>query len=119
MTSAYNFIRDINGYNGFALMPSNQIWTATLAAATAEPLVVPSDATRYAIYINVEPNKSVWVTTHGTAAIPAGETFAQSNSFLINGNYNPTPAFIVKGGSTLSFISTAGTEIGVMFFNIQ
>lgn len=119
MTTLYNFIRDAGGYNGCALIPSDQIWTANLAAATATPLLVPSDASNYVVYINIEPAKSVWMATSGTAAIPAGATFAKENSFLINGNYNPNPAFMVKGGSTLSFISTAGTAISVMFFKTQ
>jgi hypothetical protein len=119
MTTEYSFIRDINGYNGLSLIPSNQIWTANLAAATATPLLVPSDAAQYVVYINVEPAKEVWMATTGTAAIPAGAAFAASNSFLINGNYNPTPAFIVNAGITLSFISTAGTAISVMFFKVR
>lgn len=119
MTRPYSFIRDINGYNGCALIPSDQIWTANLGAATATSLLVPSDAAQYVVYINIEPAKEVWMATVGTAAIPAGATFAKAGSFLINGNYNPTPAYIVKGGSTLSFISTAGTAISVMFFKTQ
>jgi hypothetical protein len=119
MTTLYNFIRDAGGYNGGALIPSDQIWTTNLAAATATPLLVPSDAGQYVIYISIEPTKEVWMAATGTASIPTGATFAKGNSFLINGNYNPTPAFMVKGGSTLSFISTAGTAISVMFFKTQ
>lgn len=119
MTTQYNFIRDINGYNGYALIPSDQIWSVKLTASTATPLVVPSDATQYVIYVSTDAPNAVWISTNGVATIPTSNDFSKENSFIVNSILNPIPAFAVNGGITLSFISSSATLLSVMFFKVR
>jgi len=110
MTRPYSFIRDINGYNGCALIPSDQIWSANLAAATATPLLVPSDAAQYVAYINIEPAKEVWVATVGTAAFKTVSNNAlagvasTSGAFVVNNIVvaADTSGSIKDGGAAIS-----------------
>lgn len=91
--------RDINGYNGFGLRPSNLIWTAALVANAATSITVPSYFERYVVIFSIEPGSNVWVAYNHTAAVPVGSTLAAANSEL-----NPT-ARQVSSGDSISVIT--------------
>ena len=116
--------RDINGFNGFGLQISDTNYSATLAASTATPLTVPLTVTelgqsygtakaRLIAIITSDPGSSVWVANNGTAAVPAGGSFASTTSAL-----NPA-ALEVKVGDVLSFISAGTPSVSVRFYWIN
>ena len=124
MTTLYNISSTINGVNGFGSPFSDTIYTATLAAATATALTVPSKAAigmgsatsvknTYLAVFSYAPAAKVWVANNGTAAVPGGAAFAASTSEL-----NP-PSKKVKAGDVLSFICTAGADVSVAFYSTQ
>jgi hypothetical protein len=129
MVTKYNQTRDINGYNGFGLPPSDLNYSATLAATTDTTITVPdtmgmgangiySQSVWLAI-ITVSPSSgAVWVAVNAVAAIPVGTTFATSSSFLLVANgYN---AIQVNGGDVLHFFSTPATNsVSVRFYSIS
>lgn len=112
----FELTRDVNGYNGFGLKPTNQAYSGTLAASTDTSLTIPTiDAlgmssstskARLIAIINADPGASVWVALNATAEVPAGASFAATLSAL-----NPA-AYEVKCGDILHFI-TAATGVSV------
>lgn len=116
MTTKFNMTRDINGYNGFGLDFSDVNYSATITAGVARSLVVPgiSTSTTYLAIFSFEPGSKVWVVNNSTAAVPAGATFASTDSVM-----NPT-ARKCKFGDTLSFVTDdASAEVGVSFYALQ
>lgn len=118
MATKFSMTRDINGYNGFGLVPTDTAYSATLAVTTDTTLTIPANASiGGASYYNAsnssngepillavlsyDPGESVWVALNTTAGVPAGATFAATASAL-----NPS-AYQVKGGDVLHFYTAA------------
>lgn len=126
MTTVYKLQKDIAGYNGFGLPPSDLKYSASLAVTTDTTLTVPSSGAigaplnqvnRWIAIVQVEANLSVWLAINNTAAVPAGSTFALTNSDLIIGSQYY--AIEVKAGDVMHFLApTAGTDILVKFYTL-
>ena len=131
MPTPFNMTRDIAGYNGFGLVPTDTAYSATLAINTDTTLTVPSSSTlggasyyddtvlssklaghpRLIAIIVSTPGSSVWVAKNTAATVPAGATFAATASAL-----NPS-AYEVKGGDVLHFIcASANVDVSVRFY---
>lgn len=132
MATKFSMTRDINGYNGFGLIPTDTAYSATLAAATDTSLTVPHNAslggaafydkppvnfvqtngepTLLAIIVS-DPGASVWVAKNTAAAPPGGAAFTATASAL-----NPA-AYEVRGGDVLHFYSVAANaNVSVRFY---
>lgn len=123
MATKFGMTRDINGYNGFGLKPTDTAYSATLATTTDTTLTVPSTNTLGGASINAsdeptllaifayDPGTSVWVAKGTTASTPAGASFAAAASEL-----NPA-AWEVQGGDILHFYTSGtGVNVGVRFY---
>lgn len=108
----FNLVRDINGYNGFGLSFSVDKYSATLAAMTDTTLTVPSRAARYIAIMSYEPGTTVYVANNATAGVPAGASFALTDSEL-----NPV-ARLVEAGDVLHFYAPLATDVGVTFYAV-
>ena len=121
----YNVNSVLDGVNGFGLEfadSDDSVFTVKLAANTAASLTVPSTfpkgtvqdtINKYCAVMSYHAGRNVYVSSSGTATIPAAAAFALSNSEL-----NP-PAKFVKAGDVLSFIcATADTEVCVAFYGV-
>jgi hypothetical protein len=118
MTTKFSLIRDINGYNGFGLKPSDLKYSAILAQDTEATLTLPptKDATynRWLVIFSFNPGASVFVAYDETAETPAGATFAETTSEL-----NPTGRQVAPG-AVLSFItSESAADVQVSLYAIQ
>ena len=124
MATMYKLQKDVAGYNGFGLPPSDLKYSASLAVTTDTTLTVPSGGSigaplnqvnRFLAIIQVEANLSVWFAIGTAAAVPAGSTFAVTASdLIIGGQYY---AVEVKAADVLHFLApTAGTDILVKFY---
>lgn len=120
----YKLQKDVAGYNGFGLQFSNTKFSASLAATTDTTVDVPlgssmgaalNTVNKFLAVIQVEGNASVWCALNATAAVPAGTTFAATNSeLIIGGQYY---AREVKAGDVLHFLApVAATDISIMFY---
>ncbi len=115
MSTDLLFARDVQGLNAYAPPFSTNIYTATLAAATAKSITVPSNQAIWIMYVRVQPNGWVWCSRTGTAAVPAGSSFAASASELIDGTIEFKRT--VYAGDTISFITANTTcDIEVAFY---
>lgn len=130
MATKFSMTRDINGYNGFGLIPTDTQYSATLTTITDTTLTVPSFSSiggldytygasltgdnakpRLLAIIVEDPGTAVWVALNTTAGAPAGSTFAATSSCM-----NPA-AIEVKGGDVLHFYSTGiGVNVSVRFY---
>ena len=87
----------------------------TLGAATALSFVVPgTPAVTYRARFGYAGNDSVWVALNKTATVPAPGTIVTSS----NEEFKPSAKY-VRGGDTLSFISTlAGAQVGISLLQL-
>lgn len=95
MSTKFSMTRDINGYNGFGILPTYDIFAASLSATVLDSFMVPSNYQNWIAIFSYAPGASVWVSVNDTAAAPAG-AFATSTSAL-----NPS-ARQVKAGDVIS-----------------
>lgn len=96
MSTKFSMTRDINGYNGFGILPTQDAFAAALAAGVADSVTVPANYQNWIAIFSFSPGSSVWVSFNDTAVSPAG-AFAASTSVL-----NPS-ARQVKAGDVISF----------------
>lgn len=116
MSTELSFGRDVQGYNAYAPQFPTDIHTATLAANTAKSITVPSNYPVWIMYVRVQPNGWCWVSRTGTAAVPAGSTFASSASELIAGTIEYKR--LVYAADVISFITpNTNCDISVSFYN--
>lgn len=99
----------------FGLRFSELKYSAALAVTTDTAFTVPGAASRYKAVIKVKNN--TWVALNGTAAVPAGSSFAATTSELI---LNTKPLCReVKAGDVLHFYSaTATTDVSIVLYAI-
>jgi hypothetical protein len=120
----YKLQKDVAGYNGFGLPVSDIKYSATLAATTDTTVTVPSTSpmgapantsnARFIALIHVTAAASVWFAVNNTAAVPAGASFALTNSELIvGGDYF---AREVIGGDVLHFYTAASNVVASVVF---
>ena len=117
MSTQLAFGRDLQGYNAFAPKFPTNIFTATLAANTAQTVAAPLDAPVYIMYVRVQPTGYCWVSRSGTAAVPAGGTLAAAISELIAGTI--VYKRLVYPLDVISFITPNTTcDISVSFYAV-
>lgn len=123
MPTKFTLTRDINGYNGYGLIPTDYKVNVTLTANTDTTITVPSSSSlgggntgtktnpRLIAIFYVTPGAEVWFALNVAAAVPAGATFALTSS-----EGNPS-AWEVVGGQVIHCL-TAGTNVsvGVKFY---
>ena len=123
MPTKFSITRDINGYNGFGLKPSDTNVNTTLTANTDTTYTIPGNTaiggcnvattqnpTMLAIFYYT-PGTEVWVAVNATANVPAGATFAATSS-----EGNPA-AWEVKGGDVIHCKTAAtGVSVGIRLY---
>lgn len=113
MTVFLNEGRDVQGYNVFAPYQSGLKYSATLAANTHSTVTVPSNYANWIAEFSYEVG-NVWVSIGGTAAVPAGSTFAATTS-------QRCPAKLsVKAADVIDVISADATmDVSIVLYAIS
>ena len=127
MTTQYKIQKDVAGYNGYGLQVSDQKFSATLAASADTTLAVPltsaigaalNQVNKFLAVIsiyNATGEGEVWFSNNHTATVPAGASFAATNSEMIV--QNKDFAREVKAGDVMHFITgQTATDISVVFY---
>lgn len=87
-----------------------------LAAGVAQSWTVPGTAKQtYRAKFVFTSNVPVWVRLNGTAVVPTGVLAATYNQEMLDINF----VRYVKGGDTLSFVSTSTPQVGVSLLLVQ
>lgn len=96
---------------------SNTNLNVLLAASTAISYTVPVEANQlYRAHFSVGSNADVWVRVNGTAQVPVSNTIDQTTYMeRVDIGFNR----YVRGGDTLSFISTGTPQVGVSLLLVQ
>ena len=102
--------RDINGYNGFGIMPTYDIQSGIMAAGVAQSVTVPDNYPNWIAIFSYSPGSNIWVSFTTTALVPTG-AFSSTASSL-----NPS-ARAVSAGQTISLITNDADspEISIEF----
>jgi hypothetical protein len=110
-----NFGRDVQGYNSFAASKADAKFSATLASAGNASFTVPSNYENWIVSFSFQPGSEVWVSINGTAAAPAGATFASTNSELLPGSRT------VQAGDVINILNTGAgdADVGVSLYAIS
>jgi hypothetical protein len=113
MSRKFDLKRDINGYNGFGLDFSEDIYDTTLVAGVEQTLTIPGNFKRWIAIFAIEPGAEAFIAKNATATLP-GAAFATTDSEL-----NPV-AREVKAGDVLHFITpAAATTITVSLYGLS
>jgi hypothetical protein len=102
MSTKLSMTKDINGYNAFGIIPTYDIYAGSLAANTAQSIVVPSNNQYWLAIFSYTPGANIWVDFTVAATVPT--TTVGSVSVVLNPSGRQ-----VKGGSTISFITSDTT----------
>lgn len=107
-----NFAHDVQGFNSYAPMQSDTKYSATLASGGSDDFDIPDSFQNCIIGFSFQPGSSVWVSVNGTAAAPAGATFAATASQLNPGS------LLVKGGDNIDVYNAGAddAQIGVILY---
>lgn len=103
MSTKFNLIRDISGYNGFGIIPTYDIQGCSLAASTAQTFTVPANYSNWIAIFSYTPGAEIFIRFDGSTATVPGGTVGSIAVVL-----NPS-ARAVKGGSTFSVITPDAT----------
>lgn len=109
MSTKFNMTADINGYNGYGIMPTYDMQSGLLAVGVAQSVVVPDNYPYWIAIFSYTPGANVWVSFDDTALAPTGAASSTSSSL------NPA-ARRVKGGSTISIITA---DANIPMFGIE
>lgn len=117
MATRFSMARDINGFNGFGLVPSDTNVSCTFTVSTDTTFTVPSNTSLggtstspngrpvWLAIFDFDPGASVWVAINATAAAPAGATFAATASML-----NPA-ALVVYGATPFGAVPSVAADV--------
>jgi hypothetical protein len=111
MSTKLCMTRDINGYNAFGIIPTYDIYAGSLAANTAQSIVIPANNEYWLAIFTFSPGANVWVDFTTTATVPT------TSITTVTTVLNPAGRQ-VKAGSTISFI-TADTTLPWVCVELQ
>lgn len=128
MTQQFRTQLQVKGTNDFGQIYSDQIYNATLAAATNTALTVPGGglmgeitsfggtSNKNKVMAVIRTTGDVWVAVNQTADVPAGASFVIDTSELVTNVLDK--CYLVNVGDVLNFFSKAGTtpSISVAFY---
>jgi hypothetical protein len=86
MTTKLSYGRDVQGYNTFAPNVSVDKFSVTLASGGNATLTLPTNVPTWIVSFSFQAGSNIWVAYNGTAAAPAGATFASITSELLPGS---------------------------------
>ncbi len=114
MSTKLNFARDVQGYNSFAPPVSTNMFSATLAAAGNATITLPTNALSWIVAFSYQPGSDIWVRFNGTAAAPAGATFAATTSEL-NPGVRVVSAFKADGttAATINILNNGASSADI------
>lgn len=123
MTTTFRTIQETKGYNDFGQQYSDQIYNATLVAATDTTLTVPGGGimggitsgsasnNRNKMMAVIRTTGNVWVAVNAVADVPAAGTFAKDTSELVTNTSEK--AYLVNVGDVIHFFAPTATTPGV------
>jgi hypothetical protein len=114
MTTMLNFGRDVQGYNAYAPPFATDLKSATLANGSAKSFTVPSNYKIWNVNFSYQSGVDIWVSINGTAAVPAGSSFASTNSIL-----NPASRTVTAGTVISCITANTTADIGIEMYAVS
>lgn len=110
-----NFGRDVQGFNAFAPMLSDILYSGTIGSGIHQEIIVPSTNKNWIAIFSYQFGSDIWVAINNVASNPSGSTFSLTNSFL-------TPAQLkVEAGDSISCFNnnSSGQDVGIALYAIS
>lgn len=108
-----NFARDVQGFNTYAPAQPDLIYSATLVNGASDSITIPSTYENWILAVSYQPGTVTYMSVNGTAAAPAGGTFAASVSEL------NAPVRRVQAGDVVDFLTSSATaDVTVSLWNL-
>ena len=128
MTRQFRTDQEVKGFNDFGQIYSDQIYNATLVAATNTTLTVPGGGvmgamssynganTKNKVMAVIRTTGDIWVAVNQTADVPAAGTFAKDTSELVTNTLDK--AYLCNVGDVLNFFAKTATtpSVSVAFY---
>jgi hypothetical protein len=114
MTTELTFGRDVQGYNAYAPLDSQDKWSATITNGSATSFTVPGNYKVWVVAFSFQPGTNVWVSFTGTAAIPVGATLATTASSL-----NPGQRTVLSGTVISLITDNTSADVGIELWAIN
>lgn len=115
MSVKLNFGRDIQGYNAYAPAQATDKYSATLASGGHATVTVPSNFQNWIAAFSYQAAGDMWVSVGGTAAGPAGSTFASTTSQLQPGALSVQAAQVID----IKNNGSESSDVGVVFYAVS
>lgn len=113
MTTQLGLNRDAQGIPIYGPDFATTHFSATLVNSSEQTFTVPGDSLEWVVSFSYQPGSVIWVAKNTTAAIPAGSSFASTNSEL-----NPG-ARRVKSGDVIHCITPNATaDVGISLYTL-
>jgi len=114
MSDLLEFGRDIQGFNAFAPSFANNKYSASLTSGGSDSITVPANYTNWIAAFSYEPGAIIWVAVGASAAAPAGNTFAATDSELLPASRT------VKSGEVIDFYNHGANiaDVGVNLYAV-
>jgi hypothetical protein len=123
MSTKLAFGRDVAGYNSFSAPISLDKYSATLTSGGNATLTLPTNVPYWIISFSYQPGSDMWVAYQGnTAAVPAGATFASTNSELLPGSRILPSTYVNSSGVTVANTinvynnTSSSQDIGIILY---
>lgn len=113
MTTQLGLNRDAQGIPIYAPNFATNHFSATLVNGSEQTFTVPGDSLEWIASFSYQPGATVWISNNTTAAIPAGATFASTNSEL-----NPGARRVKSGDIIHCVTSNLSTDVGVSLYTL-
>ena len=91
MSTKFNMVKDVGGYNGFGIMQPVDKQGCYLAANTEQHFTVPTNYPNWMAVFSFTPGANIFISTSTTAAVPTGTLGA------IVSELNPSGRFVTSG----------------------
>ncbi len=115
MSVFLNFGRDVQGFNAYAPAIATDLYSASISSGSAESVTVPDNQQHWVVVFSYQPGADIWVSVGGTAAAPAGGTFASTTSALLPAQLRVTAKQVIS----LFNNSTTTQDVGVSFYAVS
>ena len=103
MSTKLSLTKDINGYNAFGLLPTQDIYAGSLAVSTEQHFTVPSNNEYWLAIFTFTSGANIWVDFITTATVPSSTVGAVSTVLNPAGRQ-------VKAGTVISMITGDSTN---------
>lgn len=115
LTTVFNMTKDVAGYNGFGVQPTNTMYGVQLVQNVAQSIVLPNNYSNYLAIFSYTPGTNVFVAYNGNVAAAFTGTIGNVTSEL-----NPIARQLLASTNISLFCpDTNGAYVGIIVYTVN